>query len=318
MLLAATNRPETLDPALLRAGRFDRQVLVDRPDRRGRRDILAVHVKKVRLAADVQIEKVAALTPGFSGADLANLVNEAALVATRRDAAAVTLDDFTVAIERIVAGLEKKTRLLGPEERRLVAHHELGHALVALSLPGTDRVHKVSIVPHGVGALGYTLQRPSEDRHLLRRGELVDRMTVLLGGRAAERLVFTEPSTGAADDLARATDIARDMVLRFGMDDALGPMTYLVAPQARWLEGAPASAEHASPDTARRIDAAILALVRRAEDRATAILSANRTILDRCAQELLAHETLDAAELARLTQDLRPAAAESRTALAVA
>ena len=320
VLLAATNRPEILDPALLRAGRFDRQVLVDRPDRRGRRDILAVHAKKIRLAPDVDVDQVAALTVGFSGADLANLVNEAALVATRRDAAAVTLDDFTVAIERIVAGLEKKTRLLGPEERRLVAHHELGHALVALSLPGTDRVHKVSIVPHGVGALGYTLQRPSEDRHLLRRGELVDRMTVLLGGRAAEELVFAEPSTGAADDLARATDIARDMVLRYGMDDALGPMTYLGAPQAPWLEGPPAVAEHASPDTARRIDAAIHALVRRAEERATAILAANRAILDRCAGELLAHETLDEADLARLTQDLRPtaAAAEPKPALAAA
>ncbi|HEX7440953.1 MAG TPA: ATP-dependent zinc metalloprotease FtsH, partial [Caldimonas sp.] len=226
VLLAATNRPEILDPALLRAGRFDRQVLVDRPDRRGRLAILQVHAKKVSLAPGIDLDQVAAITVGFAGADLANLVNEAALVATRRQGDAVTLADFTEAIERIVAGIEKKHRLLGDLERRLVAYHELGHALTALALPGTDRVHKVSIVPHGVGALGYTLQRPSEDRNLLRRGELVDKLTVLLGGRAAERLVFGEPSTGAADDLARATDLARDMVLRYGMDDALGPVTY--------------------------------------------------------------------------------------------
>ena len=308
VLLAATNRPETLDPALLRAGRFDRQVLVDRPDRRGRVAILRVHAKKIRLAPDVDLDQVAGITVGFAGADLANVVNEAALVATRRQADAVTLADFTAAIERIVAGIEKKHMLLGEDERRLVAYHELGHALTALALPGADRVHKVSIVPHGIGALGYTLQRPSEDRHLLRRAELVDKMTVLLGGRAAERLVFGEPSTGAADDLARATDIARDMVLRYGMDEGLGPVTYADAPLSPLLgeAGMPSRAEHASPHTAERIDAAVQGLLQSAQDRAGAILRDNRDVLDRCATALMAHETVDESQLQSLTADLRP------------
>jgi len=214
VLLAATNRPEILDPALLRAGRFDRQVLLDRPDRRGRVQILNVHLKRVKLAADVDPAQIAALTPGFSGADLANLVNEAALLATRRDAAAVSLDDFTQAIERIVAGLEKRNRILNPTERRVIAVHEMGHVLVAMALPGTDKVHKVSIIPRGVGALGYTIQRPTEDRYLMTRRELEDKMATLLGGRAAEALLIGQVSTGAEDDLARATDIARSMVMR--------------------------------------------------------------------------------------------------------
>ena len=230
VLLAATNRPEILDPALLRAGRFDRQVLVDRPDKKGREQILAVHLKKAKLGGDVMPEKIAALTPGFTGADLANLVNEAALLATRRNGDAVTMADFTEAIERIVAGLEKRNRLLNPMERRVVAYHELGHTLVALALPGTDTVHKVSIIPRGVGALGYTIQRPTEDRYLMTRAELENKMAVLLGGRAAEQLVFGELSTGAADDLARVTDIARAMVLRYGMSEAwaASPMTAIV------------------------------------------------------------------------------------------
>src|SRR5271165_1290096 len=207
ILLAATNRPEILDPALLRAGRFDRQVLVDRPDKLGRVQILKVHVRKVRLAPDADLAQVAALTPGFTGADLANLVNEATLVATRRGADAVGLADFTAAVERIVAGLEKKSRILNLKEREIVAHHEMGHALVALSLPGTDPVHKVSIIPRGIGALGYTIQRPTEDRFLMTREELEDKMAVLLGGRAAEHVVFGRLSTGAADDLAKVTDI---------------------------------------------------------------------------------------------------------------
>src|SRR6266851_111498 len=226
VLLAATNRPEILDPALLRAGRFDRQVLVDRPDKIGRVQILQVHVRKVRMAADVDLETVAAVTPGFTGADLANLVNEAALLATRRSAEAVTLADFTGAMERIVAGLEKKNRLLNPHEREVVAHHEMGHTLVALSLPGTDKVHKVSIIPRGIGSLGYTIQRPTEDRFLMTRQELENKMAVLLGGRAAEHIVFDELSTGAADDLVKVTDIARSMVMRFGMDAKLGQVAY--------------------------------------------------------------------------------------------
>lgn len=309
VLLAATNRPETLDPALLRAGRFDRQVLVDRPDRRGRLAILRVHAKKVRVAADVDLDQVAAITVGFAGADLANVVNEAALCATRRNADAVTLGDFTQAIERIVAGIEKKHSLIGDDERRLVAYHELGHALTALALPGADRVHKVSIVPHGIGALGYTLQRPSEDRHVLRRTELVDKLTVLLGGRAAEVLVFGEPSTGAADDLAKATDIARDMALRYGMDEALGPVA-LADREAKFLvpldgSNAASPASAIGELTAQRIDDSVRSLLQDAMARATALLQANRAALDRCASVLIGQETLEEAQLLELIRSAR-------------
>ncbi|MGH7035190.1 MAG: ATP-dependent zinc metalloprotease FtsH, partial [Stellaceae bacterium] len=226
VLLAATNRPEVLDPALLRAGRFDRQVLVDRPDRSGRIDIVKVHLKGHILAEDIDPEKIAALTPGFTGADLANLVNEAALIATRRRADAIAMTAFTNAVERIVAGLERRKRILNPKEREVVAYHEMGHALLGMSLQGVDTVHKVSIIPRGVGALGYTIQRPSEDRFIMTREELENRMAVLLGGRAAEYAVFHHFSTGAADDLAKVTDIARDMVMRYGMDETLGPSAY--------------------------------------------------------------------------------------------
>ena len=300
VLLAATNRPEILDPALLRSGRFDRQVLVDRPDRLGRLAILRVHAKKVKVAPDLDLESVAAITVGLAGADLANVVNEAALAATRRGGESVTLEDFTQAIERRVAGIEKRHRLLGEPERRLVAHHELGHALVALALPGADRVHKVSIVPRGVGALGYTLQRPSEDRRVLRRGELADRLAVLMGGRAAEELVFGEPSTGAADDLAKATDLARDMVLRWGMDEALGPVA-LSRDRPTFLgEGAVAVAEANGELTAQRIDDAVRAIVTGALGRARALLQAHRVVLDEGVTTLLERETLSEADLAPL------------------
>ena len=300
VLLAATNRPEILDPALLRSGRFDRQVLVDRPDRLGRLAILRVHAKKVKVAPDLDLESVAAITVGLAGADLANVVNEAALAATRRGGESVTLEDFTQAIERRVAGIEKRHRLLGEPERRLVAHHELGHALVALALPGADRVHKVSIVPRGVGALGYTLQRPSEDRRVLRRGELADRLAVLMGGRAAEELVFGEPSTGAADDLAKATDLARDMVLRWGMDEALGPVA-LSRDRPTFLgEGAVAVAEANGELTAQRIDDAVRAIVTGALGRARALLQAHRVVLDEGVATLLERETLSEADLAPL------------------
>jgi cell division protease FtsH len=220
ILLAATNRPEILDPALLRAGRFDRQVLVDRPDRKGRLEILQVHVRSVELAADTDLDAVAGLTTGFTGADLANLVNEAAIIATRRDARAVALSDFVAAIERIVAGLEKKSRVLSKEERRRV-YHEMGHALVASSLPSVDVVQKVSIIPRGVGVLGYTIQRPTEDKFLLAESDLRNRIAVLMGGRAAESLIFdNNVSTGAADDLQRATEIALEMVTRHGRGSA--------------------------------------------------------------------------------------------------
>ena len=294
ILLAATNRPEVLDPALLRPGRFDRQVLVDRPDRTGRREILKVHVAKVQLAPNVDLDQIAGLTPGFTGADLANLVNEAAIVATRRKADAVTLDDFTVAIERIIAGLEKKSRVLGPEERRRVAYHEMGHALVAATLPGVDPVHKVSIIPRGVGALGYTIQRPTEDRFLLARHDLENRVSVLMGGRAAEALIFDgEVSTGASDDLQRATEIATEMVTRYGMNETVGPRTYAPPPQP-FLTGTTANRVEASEATEREIDLAVRDILEKAFDRATEILRTRRGDLDEGARLLLAQETVTA------------------------
>ena len=301
VLLAATNRPEILDPALLRAGRFDRQVLVDRPDKIGREQILAVHLKKVKLDLDVKPEQVAALTPGFTGADLANLINEAALLATRRKATSVTMEDFNNAIERIVAGLEKRNRLLNPKERRVVAFHELGHTMVALALPGTDEVHKVSIIPRGVGALGYTIQRPTEDRFLMTRTELEHKMAVLLGGRAAERMVFSEISTGAADDLARATDIARAMVLRYGMSEALGNVTYDRERSTFLQPGIPMpQTRDYSEETAHAVDAAVRALIDQAFENAVAILLLNRALLDRTAEELLKTETLNQPQIEAL------------------
>ena len=301
VLLAATNRPEILDPALLRAGRFDRQVLVDRPDKLGRVQILRVHVRKITLAAGIELDQVAAMTPGFSGADLANLVNEAALVATRRKGDTVNLEDFTVAIERIVAGLEKRNRLLNPQERRVVAYHEMGHALVASALPGSDPVHKVSIIPRGIGALGYTIQRPTEDRFLMTTDELRNKMAVLLGGRAAEQLVFGHLSTGAGDDLAKVAGIAREMVTRYGMSPELGPMAYEM-PRNTFLEGAiaaPAPREY-SEETAQKIDRAIRDLVDAAYAQASAILTARRDLLERSAAFLLQHETINEADLRQL------------------
>jgi cell division protease FtsH len=310
VLLAATNRPEILDPALLRAGRFDRQVLVDRPDKTGRIAILKIHLKKVKLAADVDPEKTAALTPGFSGADLANLVNEAALLATRRGAAAVTLKDFNDGIERIVAGLEKKNRVLNEKERRTVAYHEMGHALVAMSLPGSDPVHKISIIPRGVGALGYTIQRPLEDRFLMTTGELENKMAVLLGGRAAERIVFEEISTGAADDLQKVTNIARSMVTRFGMVDKVGQITY-ESEQSPFLAlpGGSVKTREFSEATAREIDTAVREIVDRAFAKAVKILTERRAILERGAQLLLQKETLNEDDLRALQTVPAPAAA---------
>jgi cell division protease FtsH len=305
ILLAATNRPEILDPALLRAGRFDRQVLVDRPDKLGREQILKVHVRKVTLAADADLEKIAALTPGFTGADLANLVNEAALFATRRGADAVALADFTAAIERIVAGLEKKSRILSTREREVVAHHEMGHTLVALSLPGTDPVHKVSIIPRGIGSLGYTIQRPTEDRYLMTREELENKMTVLLGGRAAEHVVYGHFSTGAADDLAKVTDIARSMVMRYGMEEKLGSLSYQDEPRG-FLPTLPAQlpTREYSEETAREIDRAVRSISDAAFSRAVQILSANRSLLEEGAEQLLRKETLAEEEIAALAAKL--------------
>ena len=307
VVLAATNRPEILDPALLRPGRFDRQILVDRPDKNGRLQILKVHVKKIRLAPEVDLEQIAAMTTGFSGADLANLVNEAAIVATRRGADAVAQSDFTAAFERIVAGLEKKTRVLSERERRVVAYHEIGHALVARALPGADPVHKISIVPRGIGALGYTLQRPSEDRYLMTREELRHKIMVLLGGRAAEVLVFNRLSTGAADDLMRATQIARDMVTRYGMDDELGFVVFEQS-RPRFLDAQvpmPGETLGVSESLHERIDAAVQRIVMEAFECTLAVLRENRDQLEAAARELLAKETLEEEDVARLLSGLR-------------
>ncbi len=305
VILAATNRPEILDPALLRAGRFDRQVLVDRPDKKGRMQILQVHMKGVKLAADVDTERVAALTPGFTGADLANLVNEAALLATRRHAVAVSMSDFGNAVERIVAGLEKRNRLLNPKEREIVAFHEMGHALVALALPGTDPVHKVSIIPRGIGSLGYTIQRPTDDRFLMTRDELENKMAVLLGGRAAEFVIFGHLSTGAADDLRRVTDIARSMVTKYGMSDRLGNVAYDRDPRS-FLTGPDLPLPHQEREyaekTAAAVDEEVRAIVDRTFGKALDLLKNRRALLERTARRLLEKETLEEAELNELVR----------------
>jgi len=308
VILAATNRPEILDPALLRAGRFDRQVLVERPDKIGRIQILKVHVRKIHLDPAVDLEEVAALTPGFSGADLANLVNEAALLATRENAQTVTLSHFTRAVERIVAGLEKKNRLLNPKEREIVAHHEMGHTIVAMSLPGTDVVHKVSIIPRGIGSLGYTIQRPTEDRYLMTREELQNKMAVLMGGRAAEHLVYGHWSTGAADDLAKVTDIARSMVMRYGMVEKLGGVSLEETQQSvLGTPGLPHERDY-SEQTAREIDCAVRDLVNEAFNRAQDILQQKRAILEEGARQLLEKETLSEDELKALLASPQTAA----------
>jgi len=293
VLLAATNRPEILDPALLRAGRFDRQILVDRPDKKGRIQILDVHLRKIKLALDVDREQIAALTPGFSGADLANLVNEAALLATRRDHQDVTLDDFTGAVERIVAGLEKKNRLINPMEREVVAYHEMGHALVAITLPGGESVHKVSIIPRGIGSLGYTISRPTEDRYLMTQQELERKMAVLLAGRAAEQLKFGRVTTGAADDLVKVSEIARSMVTRYGMSPQLGQLAY-ENDHSQFLGQAGDMPEFRtySEDTANKIDKAVREIVDAAFQNAYAILKEKQSALEAGAKKLLEQETL--------------------------
>ena len=299
VLLAATNRPEVLDPALLRAGRFDRQISVDRPDKIGRVAILQVHLKKIKLAADVDPAAIAALTPGFTGADLANLVNEAAVLATRRRAQSVSLEDFTAAIERVIAGPEKRNRLLNPRERRIVAFHEMGHAIVAMALPDTDPIKKVSIIPRGIGALGYTMQMPTEDRYLMTRTELLNRMTVLLGGRAAEMVIFHEATTGAADDLQRATEMARAMVTRYGMEPEIGQAS-LVSERPRYLDLSELGQRQseASDETNAKIDNAIRDLIEQAFNRACDILRSCARVHQESAQRLLDKETFVEDDLA--------------------
>ncbi len=298
ILMAATNRPEILDPALLRAGRFDRHVLVDRPERKGRLAILALHARKIPLADPADLEAIAGMTVGFVGADLANLVNEAALLAVRRDRDKVGRAELEEAFERIVAGLEKRNRVLSPAERARVAHHEVGHALVALALPGQQTVQKISIVPRGISALGYTLQLPTEDRFLMTQSELEDRIAVLLGGRVAEQLTYHDVSTGAQDDLVKATDIARAMVRSYGMSPRLGHLSFDRAARRPLLDPtlSPEPAEH-SDDTARQIDAEVRRIVDEQYERATRIVEGRLGSLEAAAALLLARETLSGEEL---------------------
>ena len=304
IILAATNRPEILDPALLRAGRFDRQVLVDSPDKIGREQILRVHMKKVQTDETVSIEAVASLTTGFTGADLANLVNESALLATRRSAESVSIEDFINAIERMIAGLEKKNRLINPYEKAIVAHHEMGHALVGMALSPEQPIQKVSIIPRGIGALGYTIQRPSEDRYLMSKKNLQNRIAVLLAGRAAEQLIFGEVTTGAADDLIKATDIARAMVTQYGMSDDIGLLS-IDAPKSQFLDPSLAdSSLRFGPDMAQRVSAAVRTLLDQAFQLATDVLSLNQSVLEESAQQLLKEETLDDQRLAAIRETI--------------
>ena len=300
ILMAATNRPEILDPALLRPGRFDRHVLVDRPDKAGRVEILKVHLKKIKTVSDFDVEKLAGMTSGMVGADLANLVNEAALLAVRRNRKEVGMADFEEAVERIVAGLEKKNRLINPEERKVVAYHEMGHALIALSLPGTDPVQKISIIPRGIAALGYTMQVPTEDRFLMKKTELLNKIASLLGGRAAEDIIFGDVSTGAHNDLARATDIAKSMIKEYGMSDKLGQVYFSREKRQQFLDlGGQETADYSNA-TAESIDREIGAIINREYARAMEILKSRKGILEKGAALLLEKEKIEGPELQAL------------------
>ncbi len=300
VLMAATNRPEILDPALLRPGRFDRQILVDRPDKKGREEILKVHIKKIKVADDVDIEKIASMTSGMVGADIANLVNEAALLAVRKKKKKVSMEEFEEAIERIIAGLEKKNRLINPREKEIVAYHEMGHAIVALSLPGTDPVRKISIIPRGIAALGYTMQVPTEDRFLMSKTELENRIATLLGGRAAEEIIFKDVSTGAHNDLARATDIARSMVTEYGMSEKLGKVYFSSQKKALFLDtGVETKAEY-SEATAQLIDSEVREIINKEYERAKAILNEKIALLKKGANMLLEKEKLEEDEIKAL------------------
>jgi cell division protease FtsH len=308
ILMAATNRPEILDPALLRPGRFDRQVLVDRPDKTGREAILKVHIKKIKTGPDVDPIKIAAMTAGMVGADLANLVNEAALLAVRRDRDAVGMAEFEEAVERLVAGLEKKNRLINKSEREIVAYHELGHAIVAFGLPGTDPVQKITIIPRGIAALGYTMQVPTEDRFLMKKTELLNRIATLLGGRAAEEIIFSDISTGAHNDLSRATDIARSMVTQYGMSAKAGQVYLAPEKRSRFLNvsGFESPAEY-SEATAEMIDAEIKQIIQEQYTVALDILRGKRPLLEKGAVILLEKETITGSELLGLERSLETA-----------
>jgi len=297
IIMGATNRPEVLDPALLRPGRFDRQVLVDKPDVRGREEILRIHAKTVKVAPNVDFKVLAARTVGFAGADLANLVNEAALLAARKDKQAVEMADFEEAIDRLIAGLEKK-RIMSPREREMVAYHESGHAIVASTLPGLDPVHKISIVQRGFGALGYTMQLPLEDRYLLTRTDLLNQLAVLLGGRTAEEIAVGEISTGAQNDLQRATDIARAMVTQYGMSDTLGTVNYEGSRRPTFLD-IPMGPERGpyGEETAQKIDAEVKRIMEEAHNRAHHVISERRSLLETITRRLLEKEVIEADEL---------------------
>jgi cell division protease FtsH len=301
IIMSATNRPEVLDPALIRPGRFDRQILVDRPSLKGREDILAVHVRGVKLAPEVDLKKIAARTSGMVGSDLANIVNEAALMAARKNKDSVEMEDFEEAIDRVVAGLEKRNRVMNAREKEIVAYHETGHALVAESLPTTDRVHRVSIIPRGIGALGYTMQLPTEDRYLMTKTELEDRLAVLLGGRTAEELIFQEISTGAQNDLFRATDIARSMIREYGMSEKLGPVTFERERRPLFLETVmPSGTKDYSENTAEEIDREVNKLMDKAHQAARNILETKRNVLEKVARILLDKEIIEGDELREL------------------
>jgi len=300
ILMAATNRPEILDPALLRPGRFDRHVLVDRPDKKGREEILKVHLKGITVAKNLNVEKLAGMTPGMVGADLANLVNEAALLAVRRKKKAVGMSEFEEAVERVVAGLEKKNRLINPEEREIVAHHEVGHAIVAMSLHGTDPVQKISIIPRGIAALGYTIQVPTEDRFLMKKTELLNKIASLLGGRAAEEIIFGDISTGAHNDLAKATDIARSMVKEYGMSSKVGQVYFAHEKTAPFFNFGQEGAVDYSEATAESIDNEIKEIITEQYSKALEILNEQRNILEKGAQLLLKKEKIEGKELKSL------------------
>ncbi len=301
IIMAATNRPEILDPALLRAGRFDRHVLVDRPNIKDREDILKIHARGVKLSTNVDLKVLAARTPGFVGADLANMVNEAALLAARKNKTEVEMTDFEAAIDRIVAGLEKKRRVMNKKEKEIVAYHECGHTLMAELLPTTDPVHRVSIIQRGIAALGYTMQLPTEDRYLMTRSELLDKLCVMLGGRVAEEIVFREISTGAQNDLQRAADIARSMVTEYGMTDKFGPLTFEKERRPLFLDiGLPSGAKEYSEDTAREIDQEVKRLIDEAYVKVKTTLTANQDKLKTLAAVLLEKETVEGDEIRKL------------------
>jgi cell division protease FtsH len=305
ILIAATNRPDILDPALLRPGRFDRQIVVDRPDLEGRKAILRVHARGKPFADGVDLDVIARRTPGFTGADLANLVNEAALLAARRDLRLVGMPQLEEAIDRVMAGPERRSRLISDGEKRVIAYHEGGHALVAHALPKTDPVHKVSIIPRG-RALGYTLTLPMEDKFLVARSELTDQLTMLLGGRAAEEMIFSDPTTGAANDIERATTVARQMVTEYGMSDSLGPMRF-GQPQGEVFLGRDlANSPDYSDEVAASIDAEVRRLIESAHNAARHILETNRAVLDRLASDLIQHETLETDRVQQVFADVRP------------